>query len=265
MPTSNLKRLVSDHCNDLKFTYGDRAITTGSAECRIFLNLIKTEGQLVYSGTLSIPGTVISGARGMPFRLVANPKSGTTDIVAIGRLADGGAFEFPVSYELLGTPCCLELNPVVPVRVRPIGLPQRTLQRSPRTTAGASSGQASFDDVINVSIRYVTLTIPTASIPYNLACIASWHKDTNKLISVTIIHLTRIEDSLFSQFRCESGTVMRGESESTLFIDAWPITTDPETRFLVTPQMMEELARKDEETASDVQRLIQDIQRDSGI
>lgn len=265
MPTSNLKRLVSNHCNDLEFTYGDRAITAGSAECRLFLNLIETEGQLVYSGTLSIPGTVISGASGMPFRLVAHPQNGVTDIVAIGRLADGGAFEFPVSNELLGTPCRLELNPVVPVRQRPIALPQRTLQRGPRTTAGAGGGQASFGDVINVSTRYVTLTIPTASIPYNLACIASWNKDTNELISATIIHLTRIEDSLFSQFRCERGTVMRGQSESTLFIDAWPITTDPETRFLVTPKLMEELAGKDAETASDVQRLIRDIQKESDI
>jgi len=267
MPTLslNLERLIATHCRNLEFNYGDRTVTAGSEECRVVLNLIEVDGRHVYSGTVCVPGEVVDGLKGMPFQLVAYPHENLADVVAIGRLADGGAFQFALSTGLLGTKCVLQLNPIV--RSRQNSFPRQTLRRSPRLTTGNASSRllSVTGHMIGVDARFVTVKVPTDSAPYNLLCVASREKSTNDLLAVKLVHLDVIPDTQFSRARCDRGSLMKGRPQSEVFIDAWPVTTDPETRFLVTRKMLQEISNSDPKTASDVVRLSDNLRNESDI
>jgi hypothetical protein len=183
------------------------------------------------------------------------------DVAAYGRLGSGGAFMFPFLRGLDGRTCRIEIAPAL--NRRPADLPQLALTRRDRPLVLGAGGKppARPFDLIKVDAEYVTICIPNQLAPYDLVCAASTDIENNQILAIKLLHAIGTAESDLKGCRCERGTLFKCHADDKVTIDAWPLTTAPDTRRLITDEMLDTLAAEDETAAKKIREFRTDVSR----
>ena len=257
------KTLTQQSLQDNEFTYGMRTWTYGTDECCVYLKLIEERGKWWYLGNLRFPGSKVIGLRGTVFHMLARDpnRDDVWDVAAYGRLGSGGAFMFPFLRELDGRTCRIEIAPAL--NRRPADLPQLALTRNvrPRLLIAGSKPPARHFDLIKVDAEYITIRVPNQLAPYDLVCAASTDIENNQILAIKLLHASSTAESDLKGCRCERGILFRGRADDKVMIDAWPLTTAPDTRRLITDTMLDTLAAENDTAARKIREFRTDVSR----
>jgi hypothetical protein len=256
------KGLIHKHLGDVNFVYGEKSLCRGPADCCVFLKIVEDDDGLCYAGKITVPGFRIQGLRATPFQLRASVPSGEVDIVGFGSTGDGGAFVMPFIPELIGKKCRLVIDP--PRLQGTVSL--LTLRRNARqpVLSATSNVGGSSTELITVDDEYVTIRMPTVLAPYELVCVASSLAGSNHLIASGLMHLRTRLGEVLGKCRCDRGWLFANHDESKVIVDAWPVTTDPESRKHMTEEMLDSVSASDTAAAEKVRELRRDLESESG-
>ena len=106
--------------------------------------------------------------------------------------------------------------------------------------------------------RLICVSIPAETVPFGLVAVAA-SRENGVLEEVRLVHVDGNTDDVVLTVGLEMSLLTGDRSPNEFDVDAWPVTTDPETRLAISDELLDDFAASSETAKKAVSRLRAEI------